>query len=73
MASGYQKFMLILPRARYAQQEKSSLQSVKAIPGIAEQFLSEFKRLRASQAVQFTGPRESIEQDRLLRSPGTVG
>ena len=46
-----QKFMLILPRARYAQQEKSSLQSVKAVPGIADQFSSEFKRLRASQAV----------------------
>ena len=46
-----QKFMLILTQARYAQQEKSSLQSVKAVPGIADQFSSEFKRLRASQAV----------------------
>ena len=46
-----QKWMLILPRAIYAQQEKSSLQSVKAVPGIADQFSSEFKRLRASQAV----------------------
>ena len=48
---GVRSGMLILPRARYAQQEKSSLQSVKAVPGIADQFSSEFKRLRASQAV----------------------
>ena len=46
-----QKFMLILPQARYPQQEKSSLQSAKVVPGIADQFSSKFKRLRASEAV----------------------
>ena len=62
MASGYvvarckpnmvsEVYAYILTRARYAHQEKSSLQSVKAVPGIADQFSSEFKRLRASQAV----------------------
>ena len=47
MASGCQKFLLILPRARYAQEEKSSLQSDKTVPDIADQFSSEFKQLRA--------------------------